>query len=137
MKPTYALICFYEGDKILLQNRRSINNWNSEWGMFGGHIEEGETDHQAIIRETKEELDIDLKEKDVIYLGTVRAPIGGVYSSVYISPLAVKLEDIKVLEGDGCELFSEAQVDRLLLHPGDIYRIKMVFNYLNLTKLNK
>jgi 8-oxo-dGTP diphosphatase len=32
------------------------------WDLFGGHIEEGETPEQALVREVREELDMELKE---------------------------------------------------------------------------
>jgi len=58
-----ALIVFYDDEKrILLQYRKGINSkFCEEWGYFGGGIENGETPEQAVIRETKEELDFDLE----------------------------------------------------------------------------
>ncbi len=133
MKPKFALICLYTDDnKILLQNRKSINKWNSEYGFFGGHIKRNETDLQAVIREAKEEIDINIKKKDLIYLGTVKTPVGTVYTSIFISKLSINPKDINVLEGDGCFLISEYEYSKLKLHPGDAFRIKLIFSYLNL-----
>lgn len=54
--------------KILIQDRRNFKK--PDWGFFGGSIEQGETPLEAIIRESKEELDLDLNENDVIPIGS-------------------------------------------------------------------
>jgi len=133
MKISFAVICFYTKEsKILIQNRKSINNYNSEWGLFGGHLGYGETDLEAVIRETKEELDIDIREKDLEYIGTVKTPVGQAYTSIFISELKINLNDIKVLEGDGCELVSKDECSKLKLHPGDRFRTNLIFDFLRL-----
>lgn len=133
MKPTFALIVFYTDDnKILIQNRKSVNNYNSDWGLFGGHLEDNETDLEAVIRETKEELDITIKEEELEYLGTVKTPVGQAYTSIFISKLNVDPNHINVLEGDGCKLVSEDECVGLELHPGDIHRTKLIFDFLKL-----
>ncbi|MFH1661727.1 MAG: NUDIX domain-containing protein [Candidatus Falkowbacteria bacterium] len=133
MKPTFALICLYTDDnKILIQDRKSINKYNSEWGLFGGHLKDNETDLQAVIRETKEELDIKLNKKDLIYVGTVKTPGGEVYTSIFLSKLVTALKNINVLEGDGCKLVSEKECAKLKLTRGDTFRTKLIFSYLKL-----
>jgi 8-oxo-dGTP pyrophosphatase MutT (NUDIX family) len=42
-------------NEILLQQREE-----GDWTLFGGHVEQGETNEEAIVREVKEELDYDL-----------------------------------------------------------------------------
>jgi len=53
--------------KVFIQDRRGHKK--PDWGYFGGGIEEGETPLEAVIRETKEELSIDITEDDLISLG--------------------------------------------------------------------
>ena len=101
---------------------------------LGGSIEAGETDLQAVIRETKEELGIDLDEKELIFLGMVKTIHFDVYSSIFISKLNTPLDKINVLEGDGCGLFSEKECSKLKLSSGDLFRTKLVYNYLCLRK---
>jgi len=45
----------------------------------GGKIEPGETHEQALIREVKEEVDVDLKPETIEYIGTVNGQAYGKY----------------------------------------------------------
>ena len=70
----YAGIVLTQNRKILLQlrdNKSGVLNPGT-WGTFGGGIEDGETPVEAIIREVKEELDINLvaKSLNIISKGT-------------------------------------------------------------------
>ena len=64
----YAGAILYREDKILLQLRdekQRVRN-PGKWGIFGGGIKRGESPQKAIIRELKEELEIDVKDIDLI-----------------------------------------------------------------------
>ena len=70
-----AVVVFIINSKgqVLLQ-KRSANKklWPNMWDMTaGGHVLAGEFGFEAIIREAKEELGIDLNEKDLRFLGSV------------------------------------------------------------------
>lgn len=133
MKPTFALIVFYTNDnKILIQNRKSINKYNSNWGLFGGHLKNNETDLEAVIRETKEELGINIKKEELEYIGTTKTPAGQLYTSIFISELKLNPNNINVLEGDSCKLISENECEKLKLHTGDIFRTRLIFDFLKL-----
>jgi len=53
-------------NKILIQDRRWFKK--PDWWFFGWWIESWENPTQAVIRESKEELDIDITQSDLIYL---------------------------------------------------------------------
>ena len=59
-----------KNSNVLLQKRSSRKKlWPNKWDItIGGHVEAGEFGRQAIIRECKEELGIDVKESEVRYL---------------------------------------------------------------------
>ena len=49
-----------EGDRVLMCHRRADRAWYPDvWDFPGGHIEEGETPHEALTRELREELGIE------------------------------------------------------------------------------
>ena len=62
-------------DQVLLQ-RRSPNKklWPNMWDVTaGGHVLTGEFGFQTIIRETKEELGIELNKNEITFLGSSRS----------------------------------------------------------------
>jgi 8-oxo-dGTP diphosphatase len=81
------------------------------WDLFGGHIEEGETPDQALVREVKEELDYDLKEykffKEYLCLE------GDAYPNIkfiYSGKINLPIEDITLLEGERLQYFSKEEI---------------------------
>lgn len=69
-KRRVALIVPYTSDgRILLQDRRDISKIGEEWGFFGGGIESGETPEQALLREVKEELSVELVTGEYQFVG--------------------------------------------------------------------
>lgn len=103
---------------ILLQDRHGISKAGGEWGFFGGGIENGETPEQAVIRETKEELDYDLSDWkffdkfhhiDVDY---------DVLIYVFLAPLENKMNQFTQYEGKGMKLFSIDEARKLKMFQG-------------------
>lgn len=48
-------------DKVLITQRKPGRHLGLSWEFPGGKVEEGETDHEALTRELKEELGIDVR----------------------------------------------------------------------------
>lgn len=57
-------ILFLKNNKVLLLLRKNISS-DGMYGLVAGHLEEKETITQALIREAKEEVNIDLKPNDI------------------------------------------------------------------------
>ncbi len=53
-------------NKILLQKRKGSKLWPGYYALPAGHIDEGESQFDALVREAKEELGIKLDPKDII-----------------------------------------------------------------------
>lgn len=67
-----ALYIINSKNQVLLQ-KRSANKklWPNLWDITaGGHVFAGEFGFQAIIREIKEELGIDIKKDDILFVGS-------------------------------------------------------------------
>ena len=67
-QPTFyaAIFLILEKDgKVLLQQRKNTGHEDGNYGLPSGHVEEGESCTQALGREIKEEIDIDINESDV------------------------------------------------------------------------
>lgn len=56
-----------KSNEVLLQHRdHHAPTHPNKWGLWGGRIEEGETPKAALVRELKEELDIEIHEDSLI-----------------------------------------------------------------------
>ena len=77
--------------------------FNGNWGFPAGHIEEGETPEQAVIRELKEELDIEVAPIKTIAEGLADLPNYYAYwimcnwESGDINPSKREIKDLKWL----------------------------------------
>ncbi len=127
-----SLIIFYDENKrILMQNRKNMIKWGEDWGFFGGEIEKGETPEQAVLRETKEELDFNLKKYK--YIGKTEGKIKDllyVIAHIYVSPIENKIKEFNQMEGKGMEFFSVGEAMQLKLAGEiDINILKKIGDY--------
>ena len=81
------------------------------WDLIGGHVEEGETPEEALIREVKEEIDFDLKDysffKEYLCLeGDAYPNIKYIYSGKIVLPI----EEIPLLEGERLQFFTKEEI---------------------------
>ena len=58
-------------DKILIQKRKGSKLWPGYYALPAGHVDEGENQYDAIIREAQEELGILINKNDIINEYTV------------------------------------------------------------------
>jgi 8-oxo-dGTP pyrophosphatase MutT (NUDIX family) len=55
-----------KNNKILLQKRKGSKLWPGYYALPAGHIDEGETQFDALIREAQEELGINIDPKNIL-----------------------------------------------------------------------
>ena len=53
-------------NKILIQKRKGSKLWPGYYALPAGHIDKGENQYDALIREAKEELNIEIDNTDII-----------------------------------------------------------------------
>ena len=102
-RAVYAFI-IDENSNILLQKRSSNKKlWPDKWDVtIGGHVNAGEFGRQALIRECKEELGIEINDNDIKYIvGTTSVYnknnyINNHYDECYLITKNVKIEDLKL-----------------------------------------
>lgn len=113
MKEIAAIILENEKGEFLLalrDNKPGIP-FPNHWDLIGGHVEEGETPEQALVREVKEELDIDLKE--YAFYKKVECLTGDAYENikyVYTGKINIPIEEITLLEGERPQYFSREEI---------------------------
>ena len=68
-RAVYAFIIDKKGNVLLQKRSANKKMWPNMWDVtVGGHVDSNEFGRQALIREVKEELGIDIKDEDIKYL---------------------------------------------------------------------
>lgn len=103
-----AIAILQAGDRYLLQLRDNIPGivYPGYWGLFGGHLEAGESPEEAIARELVEE--IGYSPAKLVKFGAFEAPT--VVRHVYHGELDVPLDRLQLLEGWDMGLWSAPQI---------------------------
>ncbi|MCE5346690.1 MAG: NUDIX domain-containing protein [Bacteroidales bacterium] len=81
------------------------------WDLIGGHVEEGETPEEALVREVKEEIDIDLTE--YTFFKRYECLTGDAYPNikyVYSGHINLPIEKITLLEGERPQFFKREEI---------------------------
>ena len=103
-----AIAILYQQNKFLLQLRDDISGiiYPGHWGLFGGHIEPGETPDIAVKRELLEEIGYSppILSKFNCYSDSK------VVRHVYHAPLTVELNAVVLSEGWDMDLLTPEQI---------------------------
>jgi 8-oxo-dGTP diphosphatase len=109
-QPNPVAICLlYREGKFLMQLRDNIPTilYPGLWGLFGGHIEAGETPEIAVVREIAEEITYKLPpdfQKFGIYGDEI------VHRHIFHAPLTVPISELQLQEGWDFGLLTPAQI---------------------------
>jgi 8-oxo-dGTP diphosphatase len=113
MKKIAAIIL--ENDKrellLYLRDNKPGIPFPNHWDLIGGHLEDGETPEEALVREVKEELDIDLKE--YTFYKKYLCLTGDAYENIkyiYTGKINLPIEEITLLEGERPQYFSREEI---------------------------
>jgi 8-oxo-dGTP diphosphatase len=116
MKEIAAIIL--ENDKgeflLALRDNKSWIPFPNHWDLIGGHVEEGETPGEALVREVKEELDIDIR--DYTFFKKYECLTCDAYENIkyiYTGKINLPIGEITLLEGERAQYFSREEVPGL------------------------
>lgn len=117
MKQIAAIILENDKGEILLYLRDNKPDipFPNHWDLIGGHVEEGETPEEALLREVKEELDIDLT--DYTFYKKYECLTGDAYENIkyiYSGKINLPIEEVTLLEGVRPQYFSKAEIPNVL-----------------------
>jgi 8-oxo-dGTP diphosphatase len=116
MKKISAIILENDKGELLLalrDNKPGIP-FPNHWDLIGGHVEEGETPEEALVREVKEELDIDLKEFS--FYKKYECLTDDAYENIkyiYTGKINIPIEEVTLLEGERPQYFSPEEIPDL------------------------
>jgi len=113
MKEIAAIILENDNGEFLLylRDNKPTIPFPDHWDLIGGHVEEGETPEQALVREVKEELDIDLKE--YTFYRKYECLTGDAYENIkyiYTGRINIPIEKITLLEGVRPKYFTREEI---------------------------
>ena len=119
--------------EFLIQKTSSVKG--SIYSSTGGHVAHGETPKETIIRETKEEIGLDICDENIIDLGhiCVDFPVRFIF---YLRK-DINIEDL-VLDKDEVEsmhYFTKEELEKIIeegkMHKGHIFVLKKVLEFTN------
>jgi 8-oxo-dGTP diphosphatase len=113
MKKIAAIIFENDRGEILLYMRDNKPGipFPNHWDLIGGHVEEGETPEEALVREVKEELNYTLK--DYKFFRKYECPEGDAYPNIkyiYYGRINLPVEEITLLEGQYPKYFTREEI---------------------------
>jgi len=124
------ILLYNDRGEILFQDRRKISKHGEEYGFFGGHIEDGESPEQALRRELKEELEINMDElSNLKFFKQFNTYIKDfnkyIRRATFIARVS-NLSDFNVHEGKAIVLPIKESFD-LKMNPGDADLLKEIY----------
>lgn len=137
-----SIIAFYNDKKeIFFQNRKSISKVWEEWCFFGWWLDEWETFEDALIREVKEELNIELNPWDFKFIASLERKLDWFWernANLYIAYLKPDFqENLKILEGDWWKFFAISELRKLKVYSWDYSFFDMLELYFDKYLLEK
>jgi len=97
--PTTAAICLNEEEELLLV-QRSVNPGKGQWCLPGGFLELGETPEEGVLRELKEETNLDGR---VLSLIDLSPSLNGYWGDVLVIGYHVELNGGRMSPGDDAQ----------------------------------
>lgn len=139
-RAVYAFIIDENGNILLQKRSKNKRLWPDLWDVtVGGHVEAGEFGRQALIREVKEELGIDINDDDIKYLvGSISINEQGDifnkhYNECYLITKTIDISDINIQQEEVSEVkyFSKEELlKRISNHYEGITEKTGVWNFL-------
>lgn len=110
-RAVYAFIIDESGNVLLQKRSANKKLWPNMWDVtVGGHVDVGEFGRQALIREVKEELGIEINDNDIKYLlGSTSINLQGDiinkhYNECYIITKNIDISSIKIQQEEVSEV---------------------------------
>jgi len=111
-----GIILIADNGMVLLQYRDRNSRWNQDsWSEFGGQIENGETPIEAVKRELKEELGLELVGLKFFKKYELQRKKGIYEQFVFTAPLSCSIDRLKKQqrEGKDLSLFTHKRIKNL------------------------
>jgi 8-oxo-dGTP diphosphatase len=116
MKEIAQILLFDRNHRLLiyLRDNKPDIPFPNHWDFFGGHLEEGETPEEALVREVKEELGVELEQWD--FFRHYHCTEGDVYPNIkhiYWACIDKAPEQLTLYEGQRLRSIGRNETDRI------------------------
>lgn len=113
-----------EGDKIFA-TQRGYGELKGGWEFPGGKVEENETPQEALVREIKEELEVEIKVENLI--DTIEYDYPTFHLSMDCFWAQITSGDVVLKEHDAAKWLTKETLDSVEWLPADITLIEMIY----------
>lgn len=128
------LVPYNSNKEILLQHRtKDAPHYPDYWGFFGGDIDGDETPEEALKREAKEELELDIEEIKLFKRYVIEEEKRVYERFVYLLPTSMSVEQLRSQqkEGAGLDFYQIEKTEVLKFNPYNRIILKEIADYLN------
>lgn len=102
-----------QGNAVLLLRRHNTGYADGHYYLPAGHVEENEEVKDAMIREAKEEIGVDLQKKDLELVHVMHRKAVGITYVDFIFKSKTWSGEIKIMEPEKCDELIWADLDNL------------------------
>ena len=130
MKTVKVVAAIIIHENKIFATQRGYGEFKDGWEFPGGKVEPGETPQEALVREIKEELDIEIKVKD--FLETVEYDYPGFHLSMDCFFCTIKSGELVLKEHEAAKWLTMETLDSVDWLPADQGLIEGIREYLKL-----
>lgn len=128
MKTVKVVAAIIIHENKIFATQRGYGEFKDGWEFPGGKIEPGETPQEALIREIKEELDIEIDVKD--FLETVEYDYPEFHLSMDCFFCTIKSGEVVLKEHEAAKWLTSETLDSVEWLPADQGLIRSIQNYM-------
>ena len=130
MKTVKVVAAIIIHENKMFATQRGYGEFKDGWEFPGGKIEPGETPQEALVREIKEELDIEIEVKD--FLETVEYDYPEFHLSMDCFFCAIKSGELVLKEHEAAKWLTVETLDSVDWLPADEGLVERIREYLKL-----
>ena len=129
MKTVKVVVAIIIHENKVFATQRGYGEFKDGWEFPGGKIEPGETSKEALVREIKEELDIEIEVKD--FLETVEYDYPAFHLSMDCFFCAIKSGELVLKEHEAAKWLTPETLDSMDWLPADQGLVEGIREYMN------